>query len=181
MQHVATTLCSPTALAPGPFQAQSRTVANSISELLRSEYIQGEFMISTNDHSRKHSRWLLPAMIAATFLPAALPLRADEVTKWNEIATKASFNSGLPGVPLFEARVYAITFTAVHDALNQIDRRYSTYASAGQVVPGASPEAAVATAAHAVLVDQFNLLTAYGFAPQTSFLDTAYAASLALI
>ena len=133
------------------------------------------------DHSPRYSRSLLLAMTAVTFLSAALPLRADEVTKWNEIATTASFNSGLPGVPLFEARVYAITFAAVHDSLNRIDRRYSTYAPTSQVVPGASPEAAVATAAHAVLVDQFNQLTAYGFAPEASYLDAAYAASLAAI
>ena len=104
--------------------------------------------------------------------------RGDQVERDRD---QASFNSGLPGVPLFEARVYAITFAAVHDALNRIDRRYSTYASTSQIVPGASPEAAVATAAHAVLVDQFNQLTAYGFAPENSFLDAAYTASLALI
>ena len=134
-----------------------------------------------NHHSSKGARALVLAAIAVSFVAAANPLRADEVTKWNEIATKASYDSGLPGIPMFEARVYAITFAAVHDALNRVDRRYSTYAPAAPSVPGASPDAAVATAAHAVLVDQFNQLTAYGFGAEQAYLDAAYVASLALI
>jgi hypothetical protein len=133
------------------------------------------------DHSPNRSRSLVLAVIAVSFISMANPLRADEVTRWNEVATKAGSDSGVTGIPIFEARVYAITFAAVHDALNRVDRRYSTYATTSELVPGASPEAAVATAAHDVLVDQFNQLTAFGFAPQQSNLDAAYAASLALI
>jgi hypothetical protein len=142
-------------------------------------------MISTNDSGlyerSRRSRSFLLAVVAVSFISAANPLRADEVTKWNEIATTASFNSGLPGIPMFESRVYAITFAAVHDALNRVQRRYSTYASTSQLVPDASPEAAVATAAHDVLLDQFTQLIAFGFASQKSFLDAAYVASLAAI
>src|SRR5690349_12523330 len=110
-------------------------------------------MISTIDSGlfRKplnRSHFLVLAAIAVSFASPASPLLADEVTKWNEVATKASFDAGLPGIPMFEARVYAITFAAVHDALNRVDRRYSTYAPTSQVVAGASPEAAVAAAAH---------------------------------
>ena len=99
------------------------------------------------------------------FSLSASRLAGNEVTKWNEIAGKAAFTSGLacvPGNPLFESRVYAITHAAIHDALNAIDRRYEPYAFHGSVTPGASPEAAVATAAHHVLANQFNLLIAYG-------------------
>src|SRR5437868_12252664 len=110
------------------------------------------------DASSTLGRPLVLAAVAVRFLAASNPLPADEVTKWNEIATKASFDSGLPGIPMFEARVYAITFAAVHDALNRVDRRYATYAPTSQLLPGASLEAAVATAAHAVLADQFNQL-----------------------
>jgi hypothetical protein len=111
-------------------------------------------------------------------------LAADEVTKWNETASKVGFDSGLagqPGNPLFEARIYAMTHAAIHDALNVIDRRYHPYILDIPVTLGASPEAAVATAAHHVLVDQFNQLIAFGFPSQQAALDAAYAASLALI
>ena len=46
-------------------------------------------------------------------------------------------------------------------------------------MPRASAEAAVATAAHLILVDQFDRLTAYGYQSQQAMLDAAYAASLA--
>src|SRR5882724_1405879 len=102
-------------------------------------------MISRNDSgtyggSPKRRLSLALAVIAVGFASAANPLRADEVTKWNEVATKAGSDSGLTGIPIFESRVYAITFAAVHDALNRVDKRYSTYASTSQLVPGASPE-----------------------------------------
>ena len=108
------------------------------------------------------SRSLVLAAMAISFLTAANSFGADEVTKWNEVATRASYDSGLgrlTGIPLFEARVYAITFAAVHDALNRIHKQYSTYVPTSQLIPGASPDAAVATAAHTVLLDQFNQLS----------------------
>jgi len=146
-------------------------------------------MISRNDsgtyrNSLRPSRSLVLAATAISLLSAVNPLRADEVTKWNEVATKASLDSGLcgpAGIPLFESRVYALTFAAVHDALNRVDRRYSTYVATSQLSPGASPEAAVATAAHAVLVDQFNQLSPFGFAAEQIFLDNAYTASMSVI
>jgi hypothetical protein len=108
-------------------------------------------------------------------------LGANEVTKWSEIAGRASLASGLAVNPLFESRVNAITQAAVHDALNAIDRRAEPYAYHGPLTPEASAGAAVATAAHFVLVDQFNRLTAYGYQSQQAMLDEAYAASLARI
>jgi hypothetical protein len=124
-------------------------------------------------------------MIIAVFLClflAASQLAADEVTKWNEIAGKASFASGLAAVnPIFESRIYAMAHAAVYDALNGIDRRYRPYAMSGPMAPGASPEAAVATAAYKVLSNQFNQLTAYGHTPQQTMLDDAWSSSLAAI
>jgi len=102
---------------------------------------------------------------------------ADEVTKWNEIA----IDSGLAGNPLFHLRVIAMTHAAIHDALNAINRLYRPYALDIPATAGASPEAAAATAAHTVLLDQFNRLIAFGFPSQQATLDAAYAASLALI
>src|SRR5438105_4271116 len=130
--------------------------------------------------ARIWSRKLLPvfAVIAVCFASTAKLLKADEVIKWNQVATKAASDSGVTGIPLFEARVYAITFAAVHDALNGIDRRYTPYAFTLPVTPGASPEAAVATAAHDVLLDQFSQLVAYvGFSSPQSFIEAEYTAS----
>jgi hypothetical protein len=139
------------------------------------------------DRTYQHSR-RPPAKSVATvitvclyLIPGASYLAADEVTKWNATAGNASFRSGLSGNPLFESRVYAMTHAAIHDALNAIDRRYGPYALNAPVTPGASPEAAVATAAHHVLVNQFNQLIAYGFAPQQALLDAAYDSSLGAI
>src|SRR6266699_1234191 len=123
------------------------------------------------------------ALFAITFCLGVTQksLSADEVTRWNEVATKAAFDSGLAGNSLFESRVYAMTQAAVHDALNRIDRRYSPYVPSRRIRPDASPEAAVATAAHDVLLDQLNQLVAFGFPSQESAISAAYTASLALI
>src|SRR5215813_4169726 len=110
---------------------------------------------------------------------------ADEVTKWNETASRAAFESGLSdppkGLPFFEARIYAMTHAAIHDALNAIDRRYYPYALNKRADPDAAPQAAVAAAAHAVLADQFNRLIALGYRSQKEALDAAYGESLASI
>jgi hypothetical protein len=123
-------------------------------------------------------------MIIATWLLLAFggsALAANEVMTWSEIAGRASVASGLGGNPIFESRVFAITQAAVHDALNAIDRRAESYAYHGPLMPGASPEAAVATAAHLILVDQFDRLQAYGYQSPRAMLDAAYAASLGRI
>ena len=54
--------------------------------------------------------------------------------------------------PFHESRAYAMAHIAIHDALNAIDRRYQPYAYNQKAAPGASPDAAVAAAAHDVLV-----------------------------
>ena len=108
-------------------------------------------------------------------------LMGDEVTRWNEITGRASLASGLFNHPLFDSRVFAMTYAAVHDALNTIDRRYRPYRMEAPLRPGASPEAAVATTAHHVLVNQYGLLAAFGFISQKAMLDAEYAASLAAI
>ena len=73
---------------------------------------------------------------------------ADYVTYWNEIADNTSIFAGGPSI---RARILAITQLAVHDALNSIDSRYASYTGVPPANAGASPEAAVAAAAYAVL------------------------------
>src|SRR5882724_1243459 len=88
---------------------------------------------------------------------AGRPLVADEVTKWSELANQLALDSGLADLnPLFQTRMLAMTHAAMHDALNAIDRRYEPYSLHIPVTPGASPEAAAATARYVVLLDQLN-------------------------
>ncbi len=94
--------------------------------------------------------------------------RADVVIDWNVIATSAAPAAGKN--PVEQSRIFAMTHAAIHDALNAIDRRNNTYALNQRAEPGASPEAAVAAAAHDVLVAQLPT--------QQANLDAAYAASL---
>jgi hypothetical protein len=81
---------------------------------------------------------------------------ADAVTDWNVNAAKALRAACIepPGSnnPLHESRAYAMMHVAIHDALNAIDRRSRPYVFDPQAVPGASPEATVASAGRNVLV-----------------------------
>ncbi len=90
---------------------------------------------------------------AALLLLAAVPLRADEVLRWNRIATEAAARARTD--PFTESRAFAILHLAVHDAVNSVDRRYATYGPALRAARGASAEAAAASAAHDTLVELF--------------------------
>ncbi len=105
--------------------------------------------------------------------------RADTtaVAKWNQIATDAvvKFNAndaagGIP--PMIESRMYAMAFSAAHDALNAIDARYQPYLTKA-TMSNASPDAAVAAAIRDVMVGQLP--------PLQADLDAAYTAALAAI
>jgi hypothetical protein len=75
---------------------------------------------------------------------------ANEVLTWNEVALKAVAANGQNGIQI--TRTLAMVWAAVHDALNAINRRYDAYYFEGPAEAGASPDAAVAAAAHTVLV-----------------------------
>ncbi len=115
--------------------------------------------------------------------------RADAVIDWNETTAEAAFAAGLENSAgcvdgLHESRIFAMVHVAIHDALNAIDRRSQPYAFDGQAPAGTSPEAAVAAAAHDVLVALFPQLPSdLGFTPAaaTDLVDAAYAAALAAI
>jgi len=132
----------------------------------------------------KKSTTAVVPILSLLVLGGPSPGDADEVTRWNETATRAAFESGLSGNPPFESRVYALTQAAVHDALNAVHRRYDSYARDGHRRRGgrrASPEAAVAAAAYEVLTDQFAQLVAFGVPSPQASLDAAYAEALASI
>lgn len=64
------------------------------------------------------------------------------------LAAPALVPPGVPLTPFIEARLYAITNVAMHDALNAIIPRYARYADVGPIDPRANPAAAALTAAH---------------------------------
>lgn len=103
--------------------------------------------------------------------PAATgkPKDGNAVTSWNTVAIATVLVD--PG-RILDSRALATTHAAIHDAVNAIDRRYQPYV-ADLWAPGASLDAAVAAAAHDVLV----VLSP----SQRSNLDAAYAAALSEI
>ena len=112
------------------------------------------------------------------------PASADQVTAWNELGAQAAVAAG-QSIPV--SRTLAMAQIAVHDALNAIDPRYEPYAFRG-TYPGASADAAIATAAHHTLVFAIATgVTIPGFgslaaqAAAVSLLDQKYAEALAAI
>lgn len=102
-------------------------------------------------------RRLLPSLAIATGLAvtAASPVHADAVTDWNETAETTAITYG--GPPPFQMRIMAMVQVAVHDALNAIHPRYTSYTGQSPASAGASPEAAVAAATYQVLLATVTL------------------------
>src|SRR5215510_7979663 len=105
---------------------------------------------------------------------------ANEVLQWNETTMQAIAASGQNNI--VATRTLAMVQAAVHDALNAIDRRYDAYYFEGPAEPAASPDAAVAAAAHTVLM---GVVGNYGTPGQKAatfaLVDQAYATSLARV
>jgi hypothetical protein len=115
------------------------------------------------------------------------PAGADAVIDWNETTAGATFAAGLSTLdPLHESRIFAMMHAAIHDALNAIERRFQPYAFDAQAAAGTSPEAAVAAAAHDVLIELFPQIPDPPFPPAaaaaaTVLAEAAYIAALAAI
>jgi hypothetical protein len=75
----------------------------------------------------------------------------NAVTYWNRVAAEA-FVPSQGTNPLAQSRTFAIFHAAIHDALNAIDHRFEAWTPGLAEAQGASVDAAVATAAHDVLV-----------------------------
>lgn len=132
-----------------------------------------QFHTGRNPIKLRFALSVMTALVLITTL--ASTAKADAVTHWNEIATRIT-TAPFPNLaPPYQSRIYAMTHAAIHDALNAIDRRYEPYALFTRLDAGASPEAAVATAAYYVLFnevkDQLAITT----------LNTEYQAALAVI
>ena len=88
---------------------------------------------------------------ALLVITVASRVSADEVTRWNKIATDASAVANTN--PLTESCVLAILHVAIHDAANAVESRYEPYQARTSPAPvAASVEAAIAGAAHDTLV-----------------------------
>jgi hypothetical protein len=96
---------------------------------------------------------------------SATPVRADTVTDWN----LQVFASGGPQIQ----RTLAMVHIAMFDAINAIEPRYTAFLSLPAPPPGASAEAAAASAAHGVLLRLFPA--------RQATLALALAASLAAV
>jgi hypothetical protein len=68
------------------------------------------------------------------------------------IAAPSLVPAGVPLAPFIEARLYAVTNIAMHDALNSVIPRFARYADNGAIVSDANAAAAVLTAAHDAIV-----------------------------
>jgi hypothetical protein len=111
--------------------------------------------------------WILFAI--ATLAP--LVCAADVVTEWNQRAGASVLEAKI--YPFAGTRVMAIVHTAMFDAINSIEGRYTPYKFKVSAPAGSSSEAAGAAAAHAALVGLFP--------EQKAALDASYAASVAQI
>ena len=130
-------------------------------------------------HCRACRRTLLTGLLVVCLLVTAHTpsATANEVLTWNETALKAIAAGGQTSVQI--SRTLAMVQGAVHDALNAITRRYAAYYFEGPGDAGASPDAAVAAAAHTVLV---GVIPSFGTPAQKvaalALAEDAYMASL---
>src|SRR5262249_46001714 len=119
------------------------------------------------------SRIELTVIAVAIAIVSAPPVRADVVMDWNAHAARAIVTIGGQVPPRALIRL-AMVHLAIFDAVNAIEGApFESYASVPDVNRPASADAAVAAAAHAVLVALFP--------GQVADLDAKYAASLAAL
>lgn len=110
-------------------------------------------------------------LILVAVAQAAGTARADEVTDWNQTMLRAALIGGTS--PLVTTRVAAIVQTAVFDAVNGIERRYTPIHVSPAGPAGASRDAAAVQAAYATLVQLYPT--------QKGTLDARLAVSLAVL
>jgi hypothetical protein len=146
-----------------------------------------QFKMKPLTHFKKMQ--IAPVLSAAALIALALPAAgsANAVTDWNEIATSTLV--AFPGPAGGAANALQInmgmTQGAVYDAVNAIERRRRPYLLSTRFNPTASKEAAIATAAYAVLSNIVQTvplsITFSNRASLLQSLDTSYATSLAVI
>ena len=113
---------------------------------------------------------LLPGVVAAALMVA--PARADVVTDWNVITNSLVANDVGNNPRL---RTLAMVHVAMSDAINTVQNRYARVVATVPPAPGASAEAAAATAARQILTQ------IYPQQKEKARIEEAYAASLKAI
>jgi hypothetical protein len=98
--------------------------------------------------------WLRGGVFVVGLLSAASPAAADVVTDWN-VSSVGFINAAARPAPAFMLDI-AMVHVAIHDAVQAYQGRFSTY-NAPILNAAGSPLAAVAAAAHDVLVSRFQL------------------------
>src|SRR6266542_4883262 len=111
---------------------------------------------------------LLPGIVAAALLVASA--RADVVTDWNVTANALVANDVGNNRKM---RTLAMVHVAMSDAINTVQNRYTRVVATLPAAPGASAEAAAATAARQILTQVYP--------EQKAKIEEAYAASLKAI
>jgi hypothetical protein len=119
---------------------------------------------------------ILPLLVVLALVAVAAPAAAqeqhpDQVLEWNQIFIDTLIATNTQNS--FSQRLGAIVHTAIFDAYNGIERRYTPVFVTQSAPSGASRRAAVIAAAHRALVVLFPL--------QQPSLDASYAASLAAL
>lgn len=94
-------------------------------------------------------------IVAVVALGLPQPASADEVLDWNAVMRRAVRVAAPPVPGPLQARVAAIVHTAMFDAVNGIERRYTHIHVAPDAPKGASPRAAVVQAAYTALTGLF--------------------------
>ena len=89
------------------------------------------------------------ALIVSCAHLAGSGARADVVTEWNVVALNAT---AVPPNSVLQSRTLAIVHAAIYDAARTIDQKSPAYAVDLKASPGTSVDAAIAAAAHGVLV-----------------------------
>ena len=135
-------------------------------------------------HHRAFARLLMGVMVVALVLGATTPVAAQPpsttgdlgpdtfVTAWDAIGSQAFTAAAL--TPAEGHTIFAYVAIAVYDSVMAIHEEYQPFAVDADAPDGASAEAAVAEAAHAILVH-------YLPAQRLTILDPALTASLAAI
>lgn len=95
---------------------------------------------------RLFARRRCSVLLIAALVPGMA--QADAVIDWNTTAWQTATAAGGPPI---QTRINTITHLAIHDALNSIELRYEPYAGTHPAARGASPDAAIATAAYMTL------------------------------
>lgn len=119
---------------------------------------------------------ILPVLIALPLFALAAPAAAqeehpDQVLEWNQIFIDTLIATNTPNSS--SQRLGAIVHTAIFDAYNGIERRYTPVFVPPRAPSGSSRRAAVIAAAHTALVGLFP--------SRQPSLDANYAASLAAL